>query len=48
MLKAAVMKQIQKNEKFEEALNEWLSQHPKVKIVSTALDNFTLVIFYEE
>jgi hypothetical protein len=48
MVKVAVLKQIMNEEKFEEKIAAWLSQHPKVKILNTAMGNAHLVIFYDE
>ena len=48
MVKVAVIKQVMKEEQFEERIAGWLAQHPKAKIVSTAGINAVLVIFYEE
>ncbi len=49
MVKVAVLKQTMNNEeKFEERITTWLSQHPKAKILNTAMGNGMLVIFYEE
>ncbi len=48
MVKVAVIKQVMKEEQFEDRIAGWLAQHPKAKVVSTAGVNAMLVIFYEE
>jgi hypothetical protein len=48
MVKVTVIKQVIPENKFEERINDWLTQHPKAKIQSTAGVNAQLVIFYEE
>jgi len=49
MLKSAVLWINKKPKKVEEALNEWLAQHPNIRIQFVSQQpNFCYTIFYEE